>query len=129
MHKNGLHTCPHHCATEASLSLTVLLPQHSSPPTSLHRKGHAGHMTCYLKRTRALLPTDNSPRAAAALVTRASHYFGDINDNSLKCIPQHNSSSGKTYGRTAVDNYQPGCTFLQLSVYHFNALEQFSGFR
>lgn len=34
-----------------SLGFAVLLQQHSSPPTSLHGKGHAGHMTRYLKRT------------------------------------------------------------------------------
>lgn len=38
-------------ADVASLRFAVLLQQHRSPPTSLHGKGHAGHMTCYLKRT------------------------------------------------------------------------------
>lgn len=33
------------------LRFTVLLQQRSSPPPSLHGKGHTGHMTCYLKKT------------------------------------------------------------------------------
>lgn len=35
----------------ASLRFTVLVQQRSSPLTSLHGKGHADHMTCYLRRT------------------------------------------------------------------------------
>lgn len=54
MHTFGPHTCPRHCANRvapASLRLALLLQQRSSPSMSLHGKGHAGHMTCYLKRT------------------------------------------------------------------------------
>ena len=37
--------------TVASPRITARLRQQCSPPTSLHGKGHAGLMTCYLKRT------------------------------------------------------------------------------
>lgn len=37
--------------TVASPRITARLWQQCSPPTSLHGKGHAGLMTCYLKRT------------------------------------------------------------------------------
>lgn len=51
-------TSSDHCAhtavpptAEPSLHIDALLRQHGSPPTSLRRKGHAGRMTCYSKRT------------------------------------------------------------------------------
>lgn len=52
MHMYGPHTCPRHRAHRLALAFlrsTVLLQQRSSPPTSLHGKGHGGHMTCYFE--------------------------------------------------------------------------------